>query len=123
MNQASEQQKISDLAAELTKLGARVVSRVPSEDLILRFEVWAEDDERIIGELKSWGWSPVKTGAANHFDIVTYGTVACNSYSVKIPVERTPVLEDGKAHFGKLAEPKKEITEADKLLAEFNRKK
>jgi hypothetical protein len=90
---------------------------VPSEDLILRFEVWAEDDERIIGELKSWGWSPSLTGTANHFDIVTYGTVPCNSYSVKIPVERSPVLEDGKAHFGKLSEGKKTVMdEADKIL-------
>jgi hypothetical protein len=117
MNQASEQQKLSDLAAELTKLGANVTSRVPSDDLILRFQIAGGDDERIINELKGWGWSPTLTGSANHFDIRSYGTVPTNSNSLTIPVERAPVHEDGKAHFGPLSSGKKSaMDEADKIL-------
>ena len=107
MTLTSEQQKMADLATGITKLGGRVLSLVPNDDLTIRFQVWANDDERIIGELKSWGWAPSLTGSANSFNIVTYSTVPTKSYSLSIPVERAAVPPD--QPFGELSKGKKSV--------------
>lgn len=86
-----EQRKAVDLAAEITKLGGYVVSLVPPgvDDLVLRWQApTGETDDRIMAALKEWGWRPDRIGTGPRFDPLG-GAIQTNSYSVRIPVERT----------------------------------
>jgi hypothetical protein len=124
MTLTSEQQKAVDLAAEIKTMGGNVVSLLPPplDNLVLRFQVAAGDmDDQLVAKLREWGWTPRQIGRGPWFHVLGHTTTVC-SYELYIPVERTPVLEG--RHTGELSEGKaKVITEADKLLAEFNRKK
>ena len=91
MTLTSEQQKAVDLATEIGKLGGYVVSVVPPglDDLVLRWQVpVGETDDRMMAKLREWGWRPDRIGTGPRFDPLG-GTIQTNSYSVRIPVERT----------------------------------
>src|SRR5262249_32012323 len=108
----NEQQKAVDLATEIGKLGGFVVSVTPPSmsDLSIRFQVLVKDDERIIGELKGWGWSPQRIVSGPRFSVL--GTIdPCNSYLVRIPLERTVVPPD--KPFGEISKPKDLKAEAE----------
>jgi hypothetical protein len=97
MTLTSEQQKAVDLGHEIEKMGGFVVSLLPPalDDLVLRWQVPAGSiDQQLMAALQEWGWTPARVGSGPRFDPLG-GTVLTNSYEVRIPVERAPVLEAG----------------------------
>jgi len=119
-----EQKKAVDLAAEIGRLGGFVVSVTPPsmDNLTIRFQVLVRDDERIIGELKGWGWAPQRIGSGPRFSVL--GTVdPCNSYLIRIPIERTAIRDD--RIVGELSQPKdlKAESELAKMLESAGGKK
>jgi len=74
-----------------------------------------------VGMQPRWGWSPSRIGSGMRF-MALGDTVPCNSYSVRIPVERTPV-RDGRQYFGEVSKGKQTPTEADVLASAFERRR
>jgi hypothetical protein len=117
-----EQQRAVDLATKIGELGGFVVSIVPPDDLVVRFQVVADASDKVIATLREEGWEPTRIGTGPRF-MPLGNVIMVNSYAVRIPHERVAVQDDGKQYFGELSKGKKAPSEADVMAASLTGKR
>src|SRR5262245_59267363 len=111
------QQKAQALAYELGKMGAMVVS-LPGDSFELRFQIADSQAERILAQLREWGWSPTLRGVVPQF----HGMPPVSSYQIVLQ-ERQPLtasVEANRAIPNDLSSGKKdENSEASKIAKDL----
>ena len=113
MTMLSERQRTAQaLARSIGAMeGAWVMSPMPlDESKRLRFQVLDGDKNRVLQQLRDWGWEPVFVSVLPR---VTFaGMAAASLYEIDLPRERAPVPDDRTIH-GEIVKKEKPSAEME----------
>src|SRR5262245_20761589 len=106
------QQTAQHLARSIGAMeGAWVTSPMPLDNgRRLRFQVLDGDRNRVLQQLRDWGWDPVFVSVLPRVTFV--GMAAACLYEIELPRERQTIVDDRKIH-GEIATPEKTSVELE----------